>query len=166
MRTCDRCGNPSKPLVARKRVGDELLCGSCTTLAALGSLYENEKLGHQSLEDDLDVFHCPFCGSGQVTGRADGDIICDFCEKSFIVSVQPMVSELPQTIDGEEYEPPSEEEVEAEEEAKKESSFYLAAKSSGVNTVMDEESYLRYLAVKHADDRRAVIGAVRASRRR
>ena len=33
--------------------------------------------------------HCPFCGSGQIVGRSDGTIGCDFCGMNYIVRVQP-----------------------------------------------------------------------------
>src|SRR6266568_378123 len=40
--------------------------------------------------------HCPFCGSGQITGRSDGGIDCAFCGQSFIVRVQPAFPGMPQ----------------------------------------------------------------------
>jgi len=40
--------------------------------------------------------HCPFCGSGQITGRSDGGIDCAFCGQSYIVRVQPAFSGMPQ----------------------------------------------------------------------
>lgn len=57
------------------------------------------RLAHDS-GDSVTVFHCPFCGSGQVIARSDGSIACDFCKSSFTVQVQPEFSAFPQTING------------------------------------------------------------------
>lgn len=46
--------------------------------------------------DPLITSHCPFCGSGQVAGRSDGTIGCDFCGQSYIVRVQPAFPGMPQ----------------------------------------------------------------------
>lgn len=46
--------------------------------------------------DPLITSHCPFCGSGQVTGRSDGTIGCDFCGQNYIVRVQPAFPGMPQ----------------------------------------------------------------------
>jgi hypothetical protein len=54
---------------------------------------------HQS-GDGITIAHCPFCGSGQVIGRSDGNTECSFCNQSFLVRVQPMYSAFPQSIDG------------------------------------------------------------------
>lgn len=40
--------------------------------------------------------HCPFCGSGQITGRSDSSIECAFCGQVFIVRVQPAFPGMPQ----------------------------------------------------------------------
>lgn len=56
-------------------------------------------VAHQS-GDGITICHCPFCGSGQVIGRSDGNTECSFCNQSFLVRVQPMFSAFPQTIDG------------------------------------------------------------------
>lgn len=54
---------------------------------------------HQS-GDGVQVSHCPFCGSGQVIGRSDGNIECSFCNQAFLVRVQPMYSAFPQSVGG------------------------------------------------------------------
>ncbi|GAA1978440.1 hypothetical protein [Kitasatospora viridis] len=54
---------------------------------------------HQS-GDGVQVMHCPMCGSGQVIGRSDGNIECQFCNTAFIVRVQPMYSAFPQSVGG------------------------------------------------------------------
>jgi hypothetical protein len=56
-------------------------------------------VAHQS-GDGVTIFHCPFCGSGQVIGRSDGNTECSFCKQSFLVRVQPMFSAFPQSVDG------------------------------------------------------------------
>lgn len=50
--------------------------------------------------DSLTVFHCPSCGSGQVLGRSDNTIECQFCGLCFSVQVQPRFSAFPQTVNG------------------------------------------------------------------
>jgi hypothetical protein len=56
-------------------------------------------LAHDS-GDSQTIFHCCFCGSGQVIARSDGTVLCEFCHSSFTVQVQPQFSAFPQTIDG------------------------------------------------------------------
>jgi hypothetical protein len=57
------------------------------------------KLGHDSGTPEV-VYHCPFCGSGQVIARSDGTIECGFCKTCFTVQVQPQYPAFPQTING------------------------------------------------------------------
>lgn len=57
------------------------------------------KLGHDS-GDGMTIFHCPFCGSGQVIARSDGSVNCEFCQASYSVTVQPQYPAFPQTING------------------------------------------------------------------
>jgi ribosomal protein L37AE/L43A len=57
------------------------------------------RLGHDS-GDSSTIFHCPFCGSGQVIARSDGGVECEFCHASFSVQVQPQFSAFPQSIGG------------------------------------------------------------------
>ncbi|THA72549.1 hypothetical protein E6R60_26845 [Streptomyces sp. A0642] len=54
---------------------------------------------HQS-GDGITIAHCPFCGSGQVIGRSDGNTECSFCNQSFLVRVQPTYSAFPQSVGG------------------------------------------------------------------
>jgi len=53
------------------------------------------KLAHDP-GDPLITSHCPFCGSGQVIGRSDGTIECEFCGQNYIVRVQPAFPGSPQ----------------------------------------------------------------------
>lgn len=56
-------------------------------------------VAHQS-GDGITIAHCPFCGSGQVIGRSDGNVECQFCNQAFLVRVQPMFSAFPQMVNG------------------------------------------------------------------
>ena len=53
------------------------------------------KIAHDPGDPQL-CSHCPFCGSGQITGRSDGGIDCAFCGHSFIVRIQPAFPGMPQ----------------------------------------------------------------------
>lgn len=53
------------------------------------------KIAHDPGDPQL-CSHCPFCGSGQITGRSDGGIDCAFCGMSFLVRVQPAFPGMPQ----------------------------------------------------------------------
>jgi hypothetical protein len=46
--------------------------------------------------DPMITSHCPFCGSGQISGRSDGLIECGFCGMAYIVRVQPAFAGMPQ----------------------------------------------------------------------
>lgn len=58
-----------------------------------------KRVAHDSGNQEI-IYHCPFCGSGQVIARSDGTIECEFCQACFTVQVQPEFSAFPQTIDG------------------------------------------------------------------
>jgi transcription elongation factor Elf1 len=141
-------------------------------------------LAHDSGDGET-IYHCPFCGAGQVVGRSDGTAECGFCSTAFTVQVQPSMSAVPQTIDGtphvhpdmpgqepgvpeEEQEAPEDEMVldDAEEEdnpifaSRRATRWYLTAEG----VALEEDAYIRHLAIHHADDRQAVIAAVRAER--
>lgn len=49
---------------------------------------------HQSADPTV-VSHCPFCGSGAVIARSDGNVECTFCSRQFTISEQPLFSALP-----------------------------------------------------------------------
>jgi hypothetical protein len=57
------------------------------------------KHAHDSGDGET-IYHCPFCGSGQVIARSDRTIECEFCHTSFTCQVQPQFSAFPQTING------------------------------------------------------------------
>lgn len=52
------------------------------------------RVGHVS-EDPTVIGHCPFCGSGSITGRSDGGADCELCGKAFTVLEQPLYSNMP-----------------------------------------------------------------------
>lgn len=58
-----------------------------------------QKVAHDS-GDGATIFHCPFCGSGQVIARSDRSTECEYCHTCFTVQVQPQFPAFPQTIDG------------------------------------------------------------------
>lgn len=57
------------------------------------------KHAHDSGDGET-IYHCPFCGSGQVIARSDRTIECQFCHICFTVQVQPQYPAFPQTING------------------------------------------------------------------
>lgn len=60
------------------------------------------KEAHDSGDGET-IYHCPFCGSGDVVGGSDGTCSCGFCKKAFTVQVQPRFKNMPQTVNGEPY---------------------------------------------------------------
>ena len=52
------------------------------------------------------LHHCPYCGSGNVTGRSDGTVECGFCQSIFKVFAQPSHPFMPQTVNGAPFEVP------------------------------------------------------------
>lgn len=93
------------PYEPRTRVGEKMLCDACKggtrggMVSAIPKAAVLTKEGHDS-GDGMTVFHCPFCGSGQVLARSDRTIECQFCHQAFTVQVQPQYPNFPQTIDG------------------------------------------------------------------
>lgn len=63
------------------------------------------KTAHDSGDGET-IYHCPFCGSGQVVARSDGTTECEFCSNCFIVQIQPQQHSMPQTINGVPYQIP------------------------------------------------------------
>lgn len=57
------------------------------------------KTAHDSGDGET-IYHCPFCGSGQVIARSDRSVECEFCHTAFTVQVQPQFPAFPQTING------------------------------------------------------------------
>jgi hypothetical protein len=123
-RNCDRCGAHMAPGSPRRRVGDQMLCPACVLkprggyVSAALSFEEHllamktdsmrssgrkvtamRKQAHDSGDGET-IYHCPFCGSGQVIARSDRTIECEFCHTCFTVQVQPEFSAFPQTING------------------------------------------------------------------
>ncbi len=57
------------------------------------------RLGHDSGDGET-IYHCPFCGGGQVVAGSDGTVECGFCNTHFTVQVQPERAQMPQTVNG------------------------------------------------------------------
>lgn len=53
--------------------------------------------------NQVDVLHCPFCGSGAVVARSDGSIECSFCNSAFTVTVSPVYPAFPMSVNGQPY---------------------------------------------------------------
>ena len=118
MRECDKCKAHMPAYVPRRRVGEQYLCPACVgdprggyVSAALsfedhhfkemkGMTNEAMKKHAHDSGDGETIYHCPFCGSGQVIARSDRTIECEFCHTCFTVQVQPEFSAFPQTING------------------------------------------------------------------
>lgn len=64
-----------------------------------GTITLDPRHGHSS-SDPTVVNHCPFCGSGALTGRSDGAIDCGVCNETFRVSREPLYSNEPSPEDG------------------------------------------------------------------
>lgn len=53
--------------------------------------------------NQVDLAHCPFCGSGSIIARSDGTVECSYCTAVFTVQVQPQFAAFPQSVDGQPY---------------------------------------------------------------
>lgn len=104
---CEGCANgrEGRPLtgmkIAKKAQPGTIAKAPFARLAGIGLV----KLAHDSGDGET-IYHCPFCGSGQVVARSDGTTECEFCHNCFIVQVQPSTPEMPQTINGQPYQIP------------------------------------------------------------
>lgn len=102
-RKCDKCGGRSSPHIPRVRLDDgRLVCTGCAQAVARERKeprVANQKIAHDS-GDGATIFHCPFCGSGQVIARSDRTTECEYCHACFTVQVQPQFPAFPQTADG------------------------------------------------------------------
>lgn len=244
MRACERCGEGMAPGRPRVRVGGkQLWCQTCAkdidspsgryrpgtdiathslleadmnTKIALTATLTNQRIivvAHDS-GDGQTIYHCPFCGSGQVLARSDRTIECEFCHTSFTVQVQPEYSAFPQTdpqtglpiqvpgMPGQIDQPvgapgadPNADPAAAGQDPTAagqatgqdanqdgvDDGFEAGAPASAGNQppwlkgarlfhtasgqALDPADYIRHLAIKHADDRSAVVMQVRATRR-
>ena len=142
------------------------------------------------------IFHCPFCGSGQVIGRSDGTVECSFCNTNFTVQVQPEFMATPQTIQGDSQDmsgmpgqnenlidpaedadnpgmmpangapdeqdenDPGDEEDENPGDGGNSNPFDKSSSRYYITTddnVLNEDKYIKHLAIKYADDPITVI---------
>ena len=123
-RTCDGCGRKMSPWVPRKKnAAGQSVCEGCLNgregrplsrhaeqqvIRAQAHLTPDPagqliKVAHGNM-DGVTVFHCPFCGSGQVVNEGTS-IACGFCHTSFTVLVQPQFPMMPATVEGQPYTP-------------------------------------------------------------
>lgn len=88
---------------------DETLNSHRTVAVLVGGMDDMPKgmqvVAHVS-GNQIDVLHCPFCGSGAVIARSDGTIECGYCTSIFTVQVQPAYAGFPQSVDGQPYQWP------------------------------------------------------------
>lgn len=106
-RSCDRCGARMSPWLPRSREGDQMLCTGCRnavsrerTATMQGDPVDTIRTHAHDSGDGATIYHCPFCGSGQVIARSDRSTECEFCHQCFTVQVQPQFPAFPQTING------------------------------------------------------------------
>lgn len=215
-RNCDRCGGKASPYIPRTRLPDgRLVCAGCAQAVARERkepVVATRKTAHDS-GDGATIFHCPFCGSGQVIARSDRTTECEYCHTCFTVQVQPQFPAFPQTIDGmpmqvpgmpgqiggppgvpdpnadpnaafgqdpmagdqeddgnlfadgdEDGEDPGDEDDDSGGDSAppfaKGSKLHTAS-----GTALTWDNYLRHLAIRHADDKDAVIDRIREGRR-
>lgn len=137
LRKCEECGTKMPFGRKRNRVDGRLLCNGCDPdgkgpgegrplghhgmIQAFASFERDpirslamQYIAHDSGDGET-IYHCPFCGGGQVTGRSDGTVECDFCKSSFTVQVQPQHPGAPQTVNGEPVEWPGQPEGSADD---------------------------------------------------
>jgi len=94
-RKCETCGYRMAPGTPRRAKEGRMVCPSCFQGTTAAVKKEAHDAGNQ-----VDIYHCPFCGSGQVVARSDRTVECTFCNAVFTVQVQPQYAAFPQTIDG------------------------------------------------------------------
>lgn len=73
------------------------------TAADFGAPAPDSSAQAEPQQDDLNLHHCPRCGSGGITGGSDGTITCSFCSFVCKVYAQPKHPYMPQTINGQPY---------------------------------------------------------------
>lgn len=56
-------------------------------------------------DQDAVAHHCPFCGSGNVTGGSDDTITCGYCKKTYSIRMETTHPNMPLTVNGEPYGP-------------------------------------------------------------
>lgn len=192
---CNLCGTTRE--LARD-VRGQSVCVECQKgLTRQSSL---RTVAHDS-GDGQTIYHCPFCGSGQVLARSDRTIECEFCHTSFTVQVQPEYSAFPQTdangqpiqvpgmpgqIDqpvGAQPDPNAMQDPNAQPTGQDingdgvDDGFQAPASAdnqppwlkggmlrTASGQVLSPADYVRHLAIKHADDRPAVLKQIRATR--
>jgi uncharacterized Zn finger protein (UPF0148 family) len=205
-RFCEDCGRRMPKWEPRRKREGQRVCPSCFATPK-GGLVNARDPGtersapfplraslqteaHDSSQDQTGVFHCPFCGGGQLVGGGNGSIDCTFCNTTFTVQKQPQFAGVPQTQNGLQMPPPRDQQdrindyangqdpsvgpiVPADPNAAQfdpgmsgKPEVIVESYLTPQGVALDRESYLRHLAVAFAgNDREAVLAQVRASRR-
>lgn len=201
MRQCDDCKVSMQPYVPRNRVEDQMLCPACVAKPRGGMVSANRierkvmasiKVQAHDSGDQFRIFHCPMCGSGQVTARSDGAVDCGFCGVNFMVRIQPAYPAFPQTENGipvvipnvppaqttngtpadgidplaeqqnGEEQPLNPEDIPEGEE--KENPFAKKSYRTANGILVSEADYIRHLAVQVGNRSAEILKAVKASR--
>lgn len=128
-------------------------------------------VGHV-LNDPQTPTHCPFCGSGDIFGRSDGVIECNFCQRGCVIMEQPLHSsqpgspgpkpaadnpapEVPETDPAELAAAPGFEPPEGPEDgsmSEKPTSGVPSQFTTSKGASLSTRDYVRHLAFKHARD--------------
>ena len=162
--------------------------GASLMAAVRGKIKRHRKTAHDAGEGEA-LAHCPFCGGGNIWGRSDGTVVCGYCDRHFTVQIQPAHPAMPQSLDGEsldvpgmpgevggepegtvEEDPPEEPEAEDEpdegdeddEDGEQKEGKYLLTEAG---YALDEDAFIRHLALRHADDPETVAKDMREGAR-
>ena len=92
---CPKCGLEDEVHIAESNYVWAKVASARDSIRAIAMQY----VAHDSGDGET-IYHCPFCGGGQVTGRSDGTVECGFCQNAFTVQIQPVHPGAPQTING------------------------------------------------------------------
>lgn len=165
-----------KTAILPSHMWDDSAMAKHTSLMTVEAFFR--KVAHDSGDGET-IYHCPFCGSGQVIARSDRTIECQFCHTCFTVQVQPEFPAFPQTIDGvpvqvpgmpgqvgvdpagaggpaEEPLPPEEGEEDPDNPI-----FAQSALRTRDGASLSPEDYIARLALRHSPDRIATLSRVR-----
>lgn len=100
--------------------------------------------------EPMRVFHCPMCGSGAVTARSDGTIECGYCTTVFTVKVHPNMPAMPQTVEGQPYQPGDPQEMVEDQVVEGEENAEMLMDESAGNVDDDVEDERRVVSLRTA----------------
>lgn len=99
------CGKIKHETEGSRRVASQIRLSARDAAQFAIEMQSLRRHAHDSGDGET-LYHCPFCGGGNIIGRADGTVWCEFCQRAFTVQVQPEHSSMPQTVNGQPYEMP------------------------------------------------------------